>query len=83
MHSSRSDLIAEAIAGACAAVAAVLVMEKSDVVKRTAAKVPRLGWNTRRPEEPPILARLAGTVLATIVFRSTFSVTRTLAARVL
>jgi hypothetical protein len=79
---TRSDLIAEAIAGACAAVAASIVLDKSQVVKRTASKVPRLGWKTHHTEEPPLLARIVGTVLASIVFRSTFSLTRTLASKV-
>ena len=83
MTTSRSDLVSEAIAGACAAVAVVLVLEKSDVVHRAAARVPRLGWKPDATDEPPILARLAGTLIATIVFRSTFSVTRTLAQRVI
>ena len=73
---TRSDLIAEALAGACAAVVASIVLDKSDVVKRAANRVPRLGWKANHPEEPPLLARIAGTVVASIVFRSTFSLTR-------
>ena len=79
---SRSDLIAEAIAGACAAVAVALVLDKSQVVKKAADRVPRLGWMTSEPDQPPILARLLGTLVATVVFRSTFSITRTAAKQV-
>ena len=79
MTTSRTDLISEAIAGACAAVAVVLVLDKSDVVQRAANRVPRLGWKTSDEDEPPILARLLGTLVATVVFRSTFSVTRSVA----
>ena len=79
----RSDLIAEAIAGACAAVAVALVLDKSEVVKKAATRVPRLGWKTSDTENPPILARLLGTLVATIVFRSTFSVTRGAAQQVM
>ena len=82
MSASRSDLIAETIAGACAALATALVLDRSDVVKRAAARVPRLGWKTSDEDQPPILARIAGTLVATIVFRSTFSVTRSLARQV-
>ena len=78
----RSDLIAEAIAGACAAVAVTLVMDRSEVVKRAASRVPRLGWRPDDEQNPPILARLLGTIVATLVFRSTFSVTRTAAKQV-
>ena len=73
---NRSDLIAEAVAGACAAVAVAIVLDKSDVVKRAARHVPRLGWKADDDESPPILARLLGTIVATLVFRSTFSVAR-------
>ena len=79
---SRSDLIAEAIAGACAAVAVAVVMDRVEVVKRAAGHVPRLGWRPDDEENPPILARLLGTLVATIVFRSTFSVTRSLAKQI-
>jgi len=82
MSASRSDLIAEAIAGACASLAVALVLDKSDVVKRAAARVPRLGWKSGDDDQPPILARLAGTLVATLVFRSTFSLTRNLARQV-
>ena len=78
----RSDLIAEAIAGACAAVVVAIVLDKSEVVKKAAHRVPRLGWKTDDEENPPILARLIGTVVATLVFRSTFSVTRNAAQAV-
>ncbi len=78
----RSDLIAEAIAGACAAVAVAVIMDRADPVKQAAAKVPRLGWKPDDEENPPILARLLAGALATIVFRSTFSLTRTLAKQV-
>ena len=80
---TRSDLIAEALAGACAAVAVVLVLDKSQVVKRAADRVPRLGWKPDDEENPPLLARLVGTLVATIVFRSTFSVTRSAAHKLL
>jgi hypothetical protein len=80
---TRSDYIAETIAGACAALATVFVLDRSEVVKHAAAKVPRLGWKPDEEEEPPILARLAGTLVATIVFRSTFSVTRSLAKQLM
>ncbi|HEX8568953.1 MAG TPA: hypothetical protein VF699_03390 [Caulobacteraceae bacterium] len=79
---TRSDLIAEALAGACAAVVAAIVLDKSDVVKRAANHVPRLGWKTNDRENPPLLARIVGTVVASIVFRSTFSATRNLAKQV-
>ena len=79
---TRSDLIAEAIAGACAAVAVAVVLDRVDVVKTAANKVPRLGWKVDDTDSPPILARLLTSVLATIVFRSTFSVTRTVAGKV-
>jgi hypothetical protein len=79
---SRSDLVAEAIAGACAAVAVAVVMDRVDPVKEAAGRVPRLGWKPDDEENPPILARLLAGALATIVFRSTFSVTRTLAKQV-
>jgi hypothetical protein len=72
----RSDLIAEAVAGACAAVVVAIVLDKSEVVKKAATRVPRLGWKADDEENPPILARLLGTLVATIVFRSTFSVAR-------
>jgi hypothetical protein len=79
---SRSDLFAEALAGACAAVATAVVLDRVDPVKHAAAKVPRLGWKTHHEENPPILARLLAGALATIVFRSTFSITRTAAKQV-
>ena len=79
---SRSDLVAEAIAGACAAVAVAVVLDRSEVVKKAAHRVPRLGWKTDDEENPPILARLLGTLVATIVFRSTFHVTRAAAQQV-
>ena len=79
---NRSDLIAEALAGACAAVVVAIVLERSEVVKKAAHRVPRVGWNTSDEENPPILARLLGTVVATLVFRSTFSVTRAAAKQV-
>ena len=79
---SRSDLLAEAVAGACAAVAVAVVLDRSQVVKKAAARVPRLGWKTSDTDQPPILARLLGTLVATVVFRSTFSVTRTAAKQV-
>ena len=75
----RSDLLAEAVAGTCAAVAVVL---EHGLVKRAAAWAPRLGWRTNHPDQP-ILARLLGTVVATVVFRSTFSVTRSAARQLL
>jgi hypothetical protein len=79
---SRSDLIAEAIAGACAAVAVAVVMDRSEPVKRAASRVPRLGWRPDDEENPPILARLLGTLVATLVFRSTFGLTRAAAKQV-
>jgi hypothetical protein len=82
LMNSKSDLIAEAIAGACAAVAVAVVLDKSEVVKRAAGKVPRLGWRSEDTESPPLLARLLGTIVASIVFRSTFSVTRNAAQQV-
>lgn len=81
-RSDYADLAAEAAAGACAALAVALVLEKSDVMKRVSDRVPRFGWKTNG-EDPPIAARLLGGALATIIFRSTFSVTRTLARRAL
>jgi hypothetical protein len=72
---SRSDLIAEAVAGACAAVATAVILDR-DPVKSAAAKMPRLGWKPDSSEDPPILARLLTGALATIIFRSTFSLTR-------
>jgi hypothetical protein len=80
---SRYDLAAEAIAGACASVAAAVILDRSQVVKRAAARVPRFGWKPSDLDTPPLLARVAGTVVATIVFRSTFSLTRTAARKVL
>ena len=38
--------------------------------------MPRLGWKANDRETPPLLARILGTVVASFVFRSTFSVTR-------
>ncbi len=80
---SRSDLIAEAVAGACASLATAVILDRVDVVHDLAAKVPRLGWKPNENDEPPILARLITGALATIIFRSTFSVTRTLAKQVM
>ena len=80
---SRYDLAAEAIAGAAASVAAAVILDRSQVVKRAAARVPRFGWKVSELEQPPLLARLAGTAVATIVFRTTFSLTRTAARKVL
>src|SRR3712207_2106726 len=80
---SRSDLAAEAIAGAFASVAAAIILDRSQVVKRAAARVPRFGWKVKDMDQPPMLARLVGTAVATIVFRSTFSVTRTAARKAL
>ena len=80
---TRADLIAEALAGACAALATAVVLDKSDVVKRAAGRVPRMGWKADHPEDPPILARIVGTVVASVVFRSTFSLTRNAAKVVL
>ena len=80
---SRTDLAAEAIAGACASVAAAVILDRSQVVKRAAAHVPRFGWKASELDQPPMLARLVGTAVATIVFRSTFSVTRSAAHRML
>lgn len=74
---SRSDLIAEALAGACASVAVAVVLDRVDPVKQAAGKVPRLGWKPDETDSPPILARLLAGALATLVFRSTFSLTRT------
>jgi hypothetical protein len=69
-RSDISDLVAEAAAGACAALAVALVLDKSDAVRRISDHVPRLGWKTHS-DDPPILARLLAGALATIVFRST------------
>ena len=80
---SRSDLISEAIAGACASVAVAVVLDKVDVVHDFAGKVPRLGWKPNETDQPPILARLLAGAVATIIFRSTFSVTRSLAKQVI
>jgi hypothetical protein len=80
---SRNDLIAEALAGAAASVAAAVILERSNVVKRAASRVPRFGWRTHHLDQPPLLARLLGTVVATVVFRSTFSLTRTAARKAL
>lgn len=82
-RSDISDLVAEAAAGACAALAVAILLDKSDVMKQITAKVPRLGWKAEDEDHPPILARLVGGALATLVFRSTFSATRTLARRAL
>jgi hypothetical protein len=82
-QSDIHDLIAEAAAGACAAVAVALILDKSDAMKHLAAKVPRMGWKADDEDNPPILARLLAGALSTIIFRSTFSVTRTLARRAL
>jgi hypothetical protein len=81
LMTSRSDLIAEAVAGACAAVATAVVLDRSPV-KEAAAEMPRLGWKPDDEENPPILARLLLGALATIVFRSVFSVTRAAAKQV-
>jgi hypothetical protein len=78
---SRSDLIAEAIAGACAAVATTVVLDH-DPLKHLAAEVPRLGWKPDEADQPPILARLLTAAFASIVFRSIFSLTRSAAKAV-
>ena len=82
-RSDMSDLAAEALAGACAAVAVALILDKSEGVKKIAEKTPRLGWKANDQENPPILARLIAGALASIIFRSTFSVTRAAAKQVL
>ena len=79
-RSDIDDLIAEALAGACAAVAVALVLEKSPAVKKISDKVPRLGWRPDDEEHPPILARLLAGAVSTVIFRSVFGLTR-LAAR--
>lgn len=78
---SRSDLIAEALAGACAAVATAVVLDR-DPLKDVAGHVPRLGWKPDEEDQPPILARLLTAALASLIFRSVFSVTRSAARRV-
>ncbi|MBW3559179.1 MAG: hypothetical protein KY446_06090 [Proteobacteria bacterium] len=82
-RSDIHDLIAEAAAGACAALAVALVLQKSPAVKEIASRVPRLGWKPNDQEDPPILARLAAGALSTLIFRSVFSLTRTAARQVL
>jgi hypothetical protein len=78
-RSDAADLVAEALAGACAAVAVALVLQKSPAVKEIAGHVPRLGWKADDEDNPPILARLIAGALSTIIFRSVFSLTRTAA----
>jgi hypothetical protein len=75
-HSDIDDLIAEALAGACAALAVALVFQKSPAVKEIAGHVPRLGWKPDDEDNPPILARLIVGALSTVVFRSIFGLTR-------
>jgi hypothetical protein len=82
-ESEVHDLIAEVLAGACAAAAVYFVLEKSPAVKEIAARVPRLGWRSDDEEHPPMLARLIVGALSTIVFRSTFGLTRMAAREVL
>ena len=82
-RSDIDDLIAEALAGACAAVAVSLVLEKSPAVKKLGEKVPRLGWRPDDEEHPPILARLIVGALSTLVFRSVFGLTRAGARKLL
>ena len=82
-RSDIADLAAEALAGACAAVAVAVILDKSEGTKKIAQKVPRLGWKGDDQQNPPVLARLIAGALASIIFRSTFSVTRTAARSVL
>ena len=82
-RSDIDDLIAEALAGACAAVAVALVLQKSDAMKEIAARVPRLGWHVNEEDDPPILARLIAGALSTVIFRSVFSLARTTARKAL
>lgn len=76
-RSDSYDLIAEALAGACAAVAVALVLEKSPAVKEISDRVPRLGWRPNDEDHPPILAR----ALSTVIFRSVFGLTRAAAKK--
>ncbi len=79
--SDAADLVSEALAGACAAVSVALALEKSGALKEIANKVPRLGWKPDDDDHPPILARLIGGALATVIFRSVFSLTRAAARK--
>ena len=63
--------------------AVAVVMDRVEPVKQAAGKVPRLGWKPDDEENPPILARLLAGALATIVFRSTFALTRTAAKQLI
>lgn len=82
-RSDAYDLIAEALAGACAAVAVALVFQKSPAVEKIADKVPRLGWKTDDEENPPILARLIVGAFSTVIFRSVFGLVRVGARKIL
>lgn len=75
-RSDIDDLIAETLAGACAALAVALVLQKSPAVEKIADKVPRLGWRPDDREHPPILARLIAGAISTVIFRSVFGLTR-------
>jgi hypothetical protein len=80
-RSDAYDLIAEGLAGACAAIAVALVFQKSPAVKEISNHVPRMGWRPDDEENPPILARLIVGALSTIIFRSVFGLTRAAAQK--
>jgi hypothetical protein len=82
-RSDAADLISEALAGACAAVAVALVFQKSPAVQEISDRVPRLGWKPDDEENPPILARLIVGAFSTIIFRSVFGLTRAGARKLL